>query len=191
MSRSRWLLPFTILLFIIVLLAALQWTPDREGDHEQGDPPSQNRDDPAALREDSPAPSGDRIVIDKSENVLRLYKKGRLVAAYDVATGLEPHFTPEGIFTIANKIREPGGSTPEESPLGARWIGLAVPNEEDQRGPPGDERAPQGLKYGIHGTNEPESIGRHASKGCIRMRNEDVKELFEQVEEGMIVEIRP
>lgn len=144
-----------------------------------------------APKEDPPAPSDDRIVIDKSENVLRLYIKGQLIAAYDVATGIEPHFTPEGIFTIANKIREPSGSSPEASPLGARWIGLAVPNEKDQRGPPGDERAPQGLKYGIHGTNEPESIGRHASQGCIRMRNEDVKELFDRVEEGMTVEIRP
>ena len=39
----------------------------------------------------------------------------------------------------------------------------------------------------IHGTNKPESIGTHASKGCIRMHNEDILELVEQLEKDMYV----
>ena len=41
--------------------------------------------------------------------------------------------------------------------------------------------------YRIHGTNEPESIGKSASSGCIRMRNEDVKELYRHVRLGAVV----
>jgi hypothetical protein len=43
--------------------------------------------------------------------------------------------------------------------------------------------------YGIHGTNMPNSIGRAASHGCIRMRNQDVEELFELVQVGDPVEL--
>ena len=43
----------------------------------------------------------------------------------------------------------------------------------------------------IHGTNHEDEIGRAASHGCIRMKNADVIELFERVEEGAPVEIRP
>jgi lipoprotein-anchoring transpeptidase ErfK/SrfK len=55
--------------------------------------------------------------------------------------------------------------------LGTRWLGL------DQRG------------YGIHGTNQPHSIGHRASHGCIRMRNHDMEELFELVQVGDAVEL--
>jgi lipoprotein-anchoring transpeptidase ErfK/SrfK len=44
--------------------------------------------------------------------------------------------------------------------------------------------------YRIHGTNEPQSIGKSVSSGCIRMLNEDVAELFEQVEIGTKVIVR-
>lgn len=52
--------------------------------------------------------------------------------------------------------------------MGTCWLGLGVPCESDNRAKE-DERAPQGLKYGIHETDEPHSIGRHALGGCIRM----------------------
>jgi len=135
------------------------------------------------------------IVIDKSENKLYVYENGDPAVVFEVATGKEPHFTPEGTFYIANKINfsdEAAGSSETGKPeFGARWLGLAVPGGKDRRGPPGDERAPAGVKYGIHGTNEPESIGNHASGGCIRMRNADIVRLFEMVEIGTKVEIRP
>jgi hypothetical protein len=59
-----------------------------------------------------------------------------------------------------------------DNPIGPRWIGL------NQKG------------YGIHGTNQPHSVGHAASHGCIRLRNSDVVKLFEMVRTGDTVEIR-
>ena len=57
------------------------------------------------------------------------------------------------------------------SVLWTRWLGLSKP------------------QYGIHGTNNPASIGTMASLGCVRMYNRDVEELFPQVSVGTTVEI--
>ena len=46
------------------------------------------------------------------------------------------------------------------------------------------------LRTGIHGTNAPQSIGRAASRGCIRLRNRDVEELFDLIAVGVPVEVR-
>jgi len=56
----------------------------------------------------------------------------------------------------------PGSS----NPLGPRWIGLDVKG------------------FGIHGTNRPDSIGKNASHGCIRLRNRDIEDLFARVKVG-------
>jgi hypothetical protein len=58
------------------------------------------------------------------------------------------------------------------NPIGPRWIGL------NHKG------------YGIHGTNEPLSIGKAASHGCIRLRNQEIKQLFAMLSVGDTVEIR-
>ena len=65
------------------------------------------------------------------------------------------------------KVIGPG----KDNPLGTRWMGL------DKKG------------YGIHGTNEPRSIGKAASHGCIRMARKDLEQLFELVRVGDVVEI--
>jgi len=57
--------------------------------------------------------------------------------------------------------------------LGSRWLGLSIP----------------GGRYGIHGTNNPASIGGYVSNGCIRMHNRDIEEIFPRVEIGTPVEI--
>jgi lipoprotein-anchoring transpeptidase ErfK/SrfK len=56
----------------------------------------------------------------------------------------------------------------KENPLGEHWIEL--------RGIAGDALGQE--RYGIHGTNEPQSIGQSASLGCIRMHNADVAEVY-------------
>jgi lipoprotein-anchoring transpeptidase ErfK/SrfK len=61
--------------------------------------------------------------------------------------------TPKGNFKIINKAINPGG------PFGARWLGL------NKKG------------YGIHGTNNPSSIGKAVSNGCIRTYNQNIIEL--------------
>ncbi len=127
-----------------------------------------------------PGAAENHIVIESTRN--RLYHYGdHGVTRYEVATGRPPDGTPDGEFTII--VREelvPGETNPQ---LGIRWLGLRVPGD--------DEKAAQGLKYGIHGTDEPESIGRHASGGCVRMHNDDVVELYERVEIGTLVIVRP
>jgi lipoprotein-anchoring transpeptidase ErfK/SrfK len=119
-----------------------------------------------------------RIVVSIPDRKLALIEDGRLVKAYPVAVGAPASPSPAGEFTIAHRIAHPTYYSPgviippgQANPLGTRWLGL------DQRG------------YGIHGTNQPHSIGHRASHGCIRMRNHDMEELFELVEVGDAVEL--
>jgi lipoprotein-anchoring transpeptidase ErfK/SrfK len=114
------------------------------------------------------------ILIDKSTNTLTLKAGERIAKVYPVGTGKEGT-TPTGEFTIVNKIENPEwfkpgvGNIPYGDPenlLGTRWMGFDSPG------------------YGIHGTWEPETIGKQASAGCVRLLNEDVEELFKIVPTG-------
>lgn len=118
------------------------------------------------------------IAVDKSQNILTLKSGDRILKTYHVSTGLN-NCTPTGTFKVINKIINPpwytaGGVIPPDSPkniLGSRWLGLSVKG------------------YGIHGTTEPQSIGKQATSGCIRMENSDVEELYGIVPEGTEVVI--
>lgn len=114
------------------------------------------------------------IIINKKINQLGFYQNGLLTNVFPVATGQRRSYTPEGKFKVINKIVNPpyykknipGGSP--NNPLGPRWLGLSAP----------------GGPYGIHGNSNPNSIGTYASLGCIRLRNDDIKWLYEQVPIG-------
>ncbi len=134
-----------------------------------------------------PGCGGDMIIVDKHRNLLFLYKKGRLEKVYSVSTGKKPEYTPEGKFKIINKVELPPNSGNPR--LGPRWLGIGVPAEKDLRSPEPDPRAPVGIKYGLHGTDEPESIGTYASGGCIRLDNRSIVEIYDLVEVGTPVEI--
>lgn len=97
---------------------------------------------------------------------LKLFDDQRLIKTYPIATGKILTPTPVGTYTIINKQRHPGG------PFGVLWMGLSRPH------------------YGIHGTNNPASIGKNVSRGCIRMFNHDVLELSSKVRIGTKVVIR-
>jgi LysM repeat protein len=128
-----------------------------------------------------------RILIHKDKYALLLMDGDTLFKMYQVGIGRQNR-TPAGVFKIHNKITNPPWTPPgkmipfgdPENVLGTRWMGLK-PVE-------GTSKALQGL--GIHGTWEPETVGTPASKGCIRMRNEEVAELFNIVPVGTRVEIR-
>jgi len=107
------------------------------------------------------------IIINRASHTLSLYKNGKLVKKYPVAVGKPSTPTPTGHYKIINKELNPGG------PFGVRWMGLNVP----------------GGGYGIHGTNNPNSIGKDISHGCIRMYNNDVIELNNLVQIGTPVTI--
>jgi lipoprotein-anchoring transpeptidase ErfK/SrfK len=107
------------------------------------------------------------IVVSLGNRHLYLLEDNKVVKSYPVGIGKILTGTPSGIFRIINKAPNPGG------PFGAMWMGLNKPH------------------YGIHGTNDPGSIGKQVSKGCIRMYNTDVLELSRKVLVGTIVTIRP
>jgi len=120
------------------------------------------------------------IDINIPEYKLRLFADGLLVGTYPIAVGKS--ITPSilGDFQIATIVKNPTwypqGKDPvppgEGNPLGPWWLGLNYPG------------------YGIHGNNSPASIGKAQSKGCIRMRNEDVEYLAGKVQKGTPVRLR-
>ena len=104
-----------------------------------------------------------KIMIHTKQKLLELYRYGKLYRTYPVAVGKFLTPTPKGTFRIINKAINPGG------PFGTRWLGLSKPH------------------IGIHGTNNPVSIGKAVSNGCIRMYNKDVEELSSLVSIGTSV----
>jgi lipoprotein-anchoring transpeptidase ErfK/SrfK len=105
------------------------------------------------------------ITVNVAAHKLYLYTNGKLYKAYPVGIGKILTPTPKGTYYIINKAINPGG------PFGARWLGLSKPH------------------YGIHGTNNPSSIGKFVSHGCIRMYNKDVIEVSNIVSIGTPVKI--
>lgn len=105
-----------------------------------------------------------------------------VVAAWEVAIGKEGKTSP-GSYLAGEKLEDPPWFQPGQPPV-----------------PFGDPRNPLGTRWiawqgseslGFHGTWEPQTIGTEASEGCIRMRNEDVEELFEILPKGAPIEVRP
>ena len=118
-----------------------------------------------------------KLLVSLADRKLALVENGSVVKVYDVAVGAKASPTPAGAYQIVNRIPDPTWYGPKQvvqpgkrNPLGTRWMGLSLKG------------------YGIHGTNNPRSIGRMASHGCIRMRNADVEDLFERVNVGDAVE---
>jgi len=119
------------------------------------------------------------LSIDKATNILDLYLNDVFFKRYRVGTG-QYNRTPVGDFTITDRIAQPtwwrpdGKSIPYGDPtneLGTHWMSL------DIRG------------YGIHGTWEPETIGKQASAGCVRLVNEEIEELYSILPIGTSVTI--
>jgi len=120
-----------------------------------------------------------RIVINVPAKRLSLVQGATLVRAYPVAIGRPWTQTPRGSFRILQKAKDPTwapkGRKPVPpgpgNPLGHRWMRISASG------------------YGIHATNEPNSIGQARSHGCIRMSRADAEDLFDRVVLGTPVEI--
>jgi lipoprotein-anchoring transpeptidase ErfK/SrfK len=118
------------------------------------------------------------IVVSLEDHKLALIEDGQLKKVYSVAVGKPSTPSPTGTFTIERRAANPtyhhnGKTVPPgpNNPVGTRWMGLSKHG------------------YGIHGTNEPNSIGRAASHGCIRMARTDLEEFYALVAEGDTVEL--
>ncbi|MDX2100755.1 MAG: L,D-transpeptidase, partial [Leptolyngbyaceae cyanobacterium bins.59] len=120
-----------------------------------------------------------RIEIRLKERKAFLFRGNTQVKSYWIAYGRPGWETPVGQFKVMQKIHKPtwihpmtGEAVPggdPDNPLGKHWIGFWT----------------DGTNWiGFHGTPNPETVGRAASHGCIRMYNQDVEHLFQQVEVG-------
>jgi lipoprotein-anchoring transpeptidase ErfK/SrfK len=118
------------------------------------------------------------IVVSLQDRKLALIEDGQIKKVYTVAVGRPSTPSPVGTFTIERHVKNPtyshdGITIPPgpDNPVGTRWMGLSIPG------------------YGIHGTNEPKSIGRASSHGCIRLAKADLEELYPLVAVGDTVRL--
>jgi len=122
-----------------------------------------------------PGPFGAIVTLHRFELVVHCH--GMFVKSYPIGIGKDDS-TPLGTFAVKQKLVDPTYYGPEgvirhddpRNPLGERWIDL-------------------GDSYGIHGTIEPESIGKAESRGCIRLLNRDVEEVYDLLIVGSEVRI--
>jgi lipoprotein-anchoring transpeptidase ErfK/SrfK len=131
---------------------------------------------------------GRTIVVRVDRNVIELYDGFKMIRQWDVATAKPGYVTPTGVWTIWDKRVNPTWYNPALDSWGAGLPAVV----------PGGPTAPMGTRaiyidapglIRVHGTPAPESVGRYASHGCIRMRNEEVEQLFEMIDVGQHVVI--
>lgn len=119
------------------------------------------------------------LTASKSRNDMVATLDGKFFKRYRISTG-ENSKTPVGTFKITDKIERPvwhkpgGRAIPygdPENELGTHWLALDLPG------------------YGLHGTWEPDSIGKQSSAGCIRLLNADIEELYTILPKGTLVTV--
>ncbi|HTS42309.1 MAG TPA: L,D-transpeptidase family protein [Xanthobacteraceae bacterium] len=156
-------------------------TPDADPDGDDQHRPLDSKFLPQPVDYNGPEKAG-TIIIDTRHRFLYLVQGGGHAMRYGIGVG-RPGFTWAGVKQVSGKREWPDWIPPEEmlqrrpdlphfmaggpeNPLGARAIYLGS------------------TLYRIHGSNEPWTIGQAVSSGCIRMRNEDVIDLYERVKLG-------
>ena len=150
------------------------------------DPSFFPHDEPPIEMPAAPVPAALRLEIDLSSRRLTLYEGETERKRYPIAVGRQGWQTPIGEWEVREMIANPawrnpftGAVTPggdPENPLGNFWIGFW----SDGRN-----------WVGMHGTPNPESVGRAASHGCIRLYGHDIEELFSRVTVGTPVVVVP
>jgi len=125
------------------------------------------------------------LKISLSRREVTLYRGKTQIKSYPIAVGRRDWETPIGNFRVREMLENPTWIHPlkkgiaipggdPENPLGRYWIGFWTNGKN---------------WIGFHGTPNPESVGKAASHGCIRMYNKDIEELFSQVNIGTSVTI--
>jgi lipoprotein-anchoring transpeptidase ErfK/SrfK len=125
------------------------------------------------------------VTVERSTHTLKLFVGPILLRIYPVGLGKQGTGTPAAEFVVRDLLRDPQWTDP-------------VSKRVYQPGEPGNAlggyfirlRHPQHEGYGIHGTDEQDSIGRSESLGCIRMRDGDIDELFSLMAEKVKVQVR-
>ncbi|WP_257347982.1 L,D-transpeptidase [Pseudalkalibacillus decolorationis] len=126
---------------------------------------------------ENPIPGDPYLIVNKKTNSYVFFDDGTIAKEGKVATGKSSGLTPEGEFTVVVKAKDPyyrkkdiPGGDPD-NPLGSRWIGFDAKNTD-------------GRIYGLHGNNNPQSIGKYATSGCVRFQENDIQWLFDHVPLG-------
>lgn len=124
--------------------------------------------------------------LDLSDRKVYVQRGDTVEASFPVAVGKPGWETPTGEFEVFSQITEPGWTSPfdgavvppgrSDGPLGARWIGFWTDGTDE---------------IGFHGTPNRESVGTAASHGCVRMYNEDIRQMFDMVSMGASVIVEP
>ena len=142
-----------------------------------------------SLNVDANQPEGAKIVVDKSDSVLRvLDKAGKLVAQFQVTTGSGHDPLPLGNWKVTVIDKNP------KFRYNPALFWDAKAGDEKAMLPPGPN-GPVGVvwldltkeHYGIHGTPEPQNIGRTESHGCVRLANWNAARLAQMVKPGVPV----
>ena len=137
----------------------------------------------------APESNGADIVINVPQRMLSYFREGMVVRQYPIAAGKPTWQTALGAFSVVTMETDPVWDVPAsiqeemrkqgkrvvtrvppspENPLGAFWIGLSIPG------------------LGIHGTNQPTSIYKLQTHGCVRLYPDDIRDLFSKVHVGAI-----
>lgn len=137
-------------------------------------------------RPDENARPATRLDVSRSHHVVTLYYGETAGKTYPVAVGRDGWETPLGQFHVFQMLRDPAWKHPltgkvfeagsQRNQLGHYWIGFWTDGE---------------ASIGFHGTPHPKTVGKPVSHGCLRMYEEDIAELFHQVEVGTLVRILP
>lgn len=124
-----------------------------------------------------------KLILSLSKRQVGLYDREQLVVSFPVAVGKKGWETPTGNFEIIQMIKDPSWQNPwtgkvippsPDNPIGERWIGFWTDGKNF---------------IGFHGTPGEHLIGQAVSHGCVRMRNKDIKQLFELVSLGIPVQV--
>ncbi len=141
------------------------------------------------------------IVVDKSDYELKVYekrnKKESVIYKAKVAVGMDRclpkeeggncYFTDPGTYKVRWKIHDPKGiewCIPKFMEKEKKYQTDLKRNKRCFRGSIGYYALNIGKSYAIHGTNNPASIGKNASHGCVRTRNKDMEQIFSLMQEG-------
>jgi lipoprotein-anchoring transpeptidase ErfK/SrfK len=128
----------------------------------------------------APATADMRIEVDVAARQLHVIKGGQRVASHAVAVGSERWPTQKGEWTIKQVVFNPDWVPPDES-----WAEEREPRESgDPKNPLGRAQLVYDAPRSIHGTNQPSSIGKPVSHGSIRLPNDVIVQVAQQVMEA-------
>jgi lipoprotein-anchoring transpeptidase ErfK/SrfK len=140
---------------------------------------------PAPLKSSSETASANtQVVVVLSDRRAYVYRDNEVIASYPIAVGKKGWETPTGNFQVIHMQHHPIWRHPitgkvfeagTDSPLGDRWVGFWSDGRNE---------------IGFHGTPDTDLIGTAVSHGCLRMRNADVRSLYNKVSLGTPVLVR-